>query len=259
MYKVITVGAGHSERSNGANRNGYKEHEVARVLKDKLIAALRSVGQKTVDCTSDAATKEAVLAEQVRMCNAVNKNGRLDVSIHLNAGGGTGSEVLYYDQKALAAKVSASICKVAGWRDRGAKIRDDLYFLRNTDAPAILIEVCFIDSASDMKILNEKMDAIVNAIAKELTGKNGKVPTPKPVIIKDNSKPVIMNDQNFKIKVKAKELWYYDKPDWNAKKNTVKAGEVFTVVETLTVNGSKMYKLKSGVYLTANPSFVDKI
>ena len=259
MYNVITVGAGHSEKSNGANRNGYKEHEVARLLKDKLMAALRSMGQKTVDCTSDASTKQAVLAEQVRLCNAVNKNGRLDVSIHLNAGGGTGSEVLYFDQKALAAKVSASISQVAGWRDRGAKLREDLYFLRNTNAPAILIEVCFIDSASDMKILYQKMDEIVNAIAEDLTGKRGKVPSPKPVIIKNNSKPVILGDKNFKVRVKAKELWYYDKPDWNAKKDIVKAGEVFTVVDTLMVNGSKMYKLKSGVYMTANPSFVDII
>ncbi|HWO78077.1 MAG TPA: N-acetylmuramoyl-L-alanine amidase [Bacillus sp. (in: firmicutes)] len=258
MYNVITVGAGHSEKSNGANRNRYREHEVARVLKDKLIAALRSLGQKTVDCTSDAATKEAVLAEQVRKCNAVNKNGRLDVSIHLNAGGGTGSEVLYFDQKALAAKISASISMIAGWKNRGAKLRKDLYFLRNTNAPAILIEVCFIDSASDMKILYEKMDEIVFAIAEDLTGKRGKVPTPKPTPI-PKPEPVILNVKDFRIRVKAKELWYYDKPDWNAKKNVVKAGEVFTVVDTLMVNGSKMYKLKSGVYVTANPSFVDII
>ena len=250
MYNVITVGAGHSEKATGASRNGYKEHEVARVLKDKLIASLRSVGQNTVDCTSNAANKNAVLAEQVHKCNAVNKNGRLDVSIHLNAGGGTGTEVLYYDQQGLAAKVCSSICSVTGWHDRGAKPRKDLYFLKNTNAPAILIEVCFIDSVSDMAKLYEKMDEIVSAIVTALTGKSVEVPSPAPTIVKDNT---------FRIRVKAKELWYYDRPDWNAKKETVKAGEVFTVIETLIVNGSKMYKLKSGTYITANPSYTEII
>lgn len=61
----------------------------------------------------------------------------------------------------------------------------------------------------------------------------------------------------FLIEVKAAELWYYNKPDWNAKKDTVKRGEVFTVVDTLTVSGSKMYKLTSGTYITANPKYVE--
>lgn len=63
-------------------------------------------------------------------------------------------------------------------------------------------------------------------------------------------------NQNFLIKVLAAQLWYYDKPDWNAKKGLVKAGEVFTVVDTLWISGSKMYKLKSGNYITANPQYV---
>lgn len=70
-------------------------------------------------------------------------------------------------------------------------------------------------------------------------------PTPKPA------------GGTFLIKVKAAELWYYSKPDWNAKKATVKRGEVFTVADTLTVSGSKMYKLTSGTYITANPKYVE--
>jgi N-acetylmuramoyl-L-alanine amidase len=61
---------------------------------------------------------------------------------------------------------------------------------------------------------------------------------------------------SFLVKVLATSLYYYNKPDWNAKAGIVHANEVFTVVETLTVNGSKMYRLKSGNYLTANPSYV---
>lgn len=170
-YTTITVNAGHSALSPGASGHGYKEYEVARIFKDKLIAGLKAVGQNTVDSTSDAATSNAVLAEQVRKCNAVAEAGRLDVSVHLNAGGGTGTEVLYYSEKDLAAKVSAAICGVTGFRNRGAKERKELYFLRSTNAPAILVELCFIDNAADMRILMEKMDDIVAAVVKALTGK----------------------------------------------------------------------------------------
>lgn len=56
--------------------------------------------------------------------------------------------------------------------------------------------------------------------------------------------------------VKAAELWVYNKADWNAKKETVKKNEAFTIDKELTVKGSKMYKLKSGLYITANPEYV---
>lgn len=58
------------------------------------------------------------------------------------------------------------------------------------------------------------------------------------------------------IKVLVNDLWYYSKPDWNAKKATVGKNEVFTVVQELTIAGYKMYKLKSGNYITANSNYV---
>lgn len=58
------------------------------------------------------------------------------------------------------------------------------------------------------------------------------------------------------VKVLVNELWYYNKPDWKAKAGLTKKNDVFTVIDTLTVNGSKMLKLKSGNYLTANTKYV---
>lgn len=58
------------------------------------------------------------------------------------------------------------------------------------------------------------------------------------------------------VEVKASSLWVYNKADWNAKYKTVKKGEVFTVKRTLTVNGALMHELKSGLYITNNPSYV---
>lgn len=58
------------------------------------------------------------------------------------------------------------------------------------------------------------------------------------------------------LEVTTATLYTYKTANWNDKGVTVKKGEVFTVVKELTVKGSKMYQLKSGLYITANPSYV---
>ena len=49
--------------------------------------------------------------------------------------------------------------------NRGPKYRDNLYFLNNTDEPAILIEVCFVDSLEDSSLYREHFNQICLAIA----------------------------------------------------------------------------------------------
>lgn len=79
-----------------------------------------------------------------------------------------GVEVCYYDQQSLAAKVSAQLSKDIGWSNRGAKQRTDLYVLNSTKAPAILIELGFIDNDTDMAKWD--VDKIANFIVYALTG-----------------------------------------------------------------------------------------
>lgn len=52
------------------------------------------------------------------------------------------------------------------------------------------------------------------------------------------------------------ELYTYKTADWNNKGQIVKSGEVFTIADELTVEGSKMYQLKSGLFISANPKYV---
>ncbi|CEG29782.1 peptidoglycan-binding protein [Bacillus sp. B-jedd] len=95
----------------------------------------------------------------------------------------------------------------------------------------------------------------LNKLAEVLKSKVTSKPVPaqsKPAPAKPAAAP-----KQFLIRVKANSLYYYTKPDWNAKAAIpVKKGTVLTVVQTLTVAGSKMYKLKSGTYITANPKYV---
>lgn len=70
---------------------------------------------------------------------------------------------------------------------------------------------------------------------------------------------VASSSETFRIRTKPAELYYYNEADWNAKAGTVKKGTVLTVVDTLIVNGSQMYRLKSGNYMTANEKYVEKM
>ena len=83
----------------------------------------------------------------------------LDVSVHFNAyettGAPMGTECLYVTQDALAQKVATAISTVSGLKNRGPKKRTDLFFLNNTNEPAILIEVCFVDSQADVNLYRE--------------------------------------------------------------------------------------------------------
>lgn len=51
-------------------------------------------------------------------------------------------------------------------------------------------------------------------------------------------------------------LNYYDSPRWNKPNGVTKKGDVFTVVGSKIVKGVKMYKLKSGNWITSSSKYV---
>jgi len=252
------VVAGHNSIIPGASGNGFQEHIVARQVKDRVIHYLRKLGETAHDCTDeDGRNKTQVWMNAVSNCNrTIGKNGFV-IAIHLNAGGGTGCEVFDWKgtQKAKCQAVSVRLANDFSWKDRGWKNGDWIGLIKETQAPVIYIELCFIDNIKDITKLTQNIDMAAIGIVEEMTCKKIVFAQPKPQP-ELNPQP---EAGTFLIRVKAPSLWYYDRPDWNAKKATVKAGEVFTVIETLIVNGSKMYMLKSSTYITANPQYVEII
>lgn len=97
----------------------------------------------------------------------------LDVSVHFNAYVETtkpmGCEVLFVTQSSLADKLSAAIAEAGGFIDRGPKYRSDLYFLNCTHKPALLLEICFVDSEADALLYEDHFDEICEAIATTLS------------------------------------------------------------------------------------------
>ena len=166
---VINVHGGHNRIVPGAS--GYLDEVTEdRAVTAQVIAKLRALGHTVYDCTDDSGrTQGQNLANIVHACNAHAAD--LDVSIHLNSGGGTGTEVLVYSDTGAAAGYAVKICAAIselGYRNRGVKERKNLYVLRRTTAPALLVECCFVDSAADAQRFDA--DKMAAAIVRGITG-----------------------------------------------------------------------------------------
>ena len=146
---IYNVHAGHNWHVTGAN-SYLNETKEDRIVKDEVIRLLRQEGHIVYDCTDEGGRTQADnLRNIVNKCNAHSVD--LDVSIHLNSGGGTGVEVWNYDRrtKDVSDRICSAISEKLGIRNRGSKFTQNLYVLNNTDSKAVLIECCFVDSEID--------------------------------------------------------------------------------------------------------------
>lgn len=169
----IAIAGGHSARARGAS--GYlDEYECDRALVARLIPALEAAGHAVVDCSNEEPAVMAELAAEVSAANASGADAFL--AVHLNAGGGTGTECYHYstnsEGRELAAALSANVASALGLRDRGAKSGDSLYVVRRTNPTAVLLEVCFVDTYQDAQAWwGTSWDALCEAVVAAFAGK----------------------------------------------------------------------------------------
>jgi N-acetylmuramoyl-L-alanine amidase len=181
VYKKICISSGHSKHVRGAS--GYlDEVDEARNVAERLAAELEHRGVVVyVFHDNNSTTQDQNLKTIVSWHNSHVRD--LDISVHFNAYQMTekpmGCEVLYKTQGDLAADLSDAIAAV-GFIDRGAKKRDDLYVLNNTDAPAVLLEVCFVDSNTDAMLYAEAFEQICSNLANCLAPGHEEI-APQPV------------------------------------------------------------------------------
>lgn len=172
-YNQVNISSGHSINCQGAS-DIINEVTEARKVVDTVYQMVKECGKGAYKYHDTASSSSQNLANIVNWHNAF-KDG-IDVSVHFNAfkhtSSGMGVEVLYYggSTKALASQMATAIANASGLKNRGAKQRTGLYFLRNTVKPAILIEVCFCDSVKDVELYRAKYNEICKAICKTLIG-----------------------------------------------------------------------------------------
>ena len=237
MNICISIGHGKSAKGgydSGALGGNYQEFKIGREI-GKYIGEIF----KGYVCTADVINYDATLYLTDRIAH-VNKHGYdLAIEIHLNAAGGTGSEVYYKHKSAtgkkLAAAISKSIANTFGIRDRGAKVKinpsngtDYFGFVRSCKCESLLIETVFIDTASDRKHVEtaagqrQCAEAIVKAIADFYGIKKKTAPAVKPSEDKPASATVRAGDI---VKIKGSKYATGQKiPVWvKLKKHTVKS------------------------------------
>lgn len=196
MPKVY-LAPGHGGGDPGAVGNGLKEKDLNLAI---TLACRDTLWWHGVDVKMSRTTDVEVPWEQeVRECNAYEP--ALAVNIHNNAGGGDGAEVFYHHGggtgKNLAVNILSEIAEVGQNIDRGAKIKqlpsgaDYYYFIREINAPSVIVECAFIDHAEDIKILDTAAEqkamgvAIAEGILRTL-GIAVKAPAAQPAPTEDN-------------------------------------------------------------------------
>lgn len=270
MTRKIMLDPGHGGHDPGAVDNGLKEKDLVLDIAKRTKAILEK--QYDVDVRLTRSTDVFIeLSQRARLANSWGAD--YFVSIHINAGGGTGFETYRYEKIASSSATANqqlkvheaiySLVKGKGVKDRKCKAAN-YSVLRETHMPAILTESLFIDRKEDAALLRQ--DSFINLLAEGHAKGIADALALKPIKstaaskTKQPAKKKPTQEKGTSIAVVKPNadgwLWVYDRPDWSAKYKKVKPGEAFTITKTVTVKGSKMYQLKSGLYITAASKYI---
>jgi N-acetylmuramoyl-L-alanine amidase len=167
----IAIAGGHSALAPGAS--GYlDEYECDRAFTARLIEAFDNQGWAVTDCSNEEGDERNELRAECRLAN--ESGADLFIAVHFNAGGGTGTEVWHYpysSAETYAWDVSRELASALGLPNRGAKSTTGLYVINHTDMPAILIEVCFVDTEADAEAWHAtSWNALCGAVVRGLGG-----------------------------------------------------------------------------------------
>lgn len=164
MVKIF-IDPGHGGTDPGARGNGLLEKNLTLAIARKIRDLLNDYENVQVRLSREG---DQTLSLEQRS-NAANAWGAdYLVSVHVNAGGGTGFESFIFNGAVSSATVTnqnvmhSEIIKHLGLRDRGKK-RAGFHMLRASVMPAILTENGFIDHANDAALL--KSDLFLNKVA----------------------------------------------------------------------------------------------
>ncbi|WP_313990269.1 N-acetylmuramoyl-L-alanine amidase [uncultured Selenomonas sp.] len=167
----VFLNPGHAPNGNpdpGACGCGLRECDVAKSVADLVEHYLVAAGVEVVGNLQD----DSLYA----ITNAANASSAdIFVSIHCNAfnGSAQGTEVEVHPGssagRALGNCIQRQIVDSLGTADRGLKDRLDLWVIKRTDMPAVLVELAFIDHEGDAALLRDRQDDFARAIARGVT------------------------------------------------------------------------------------------
>lgn len=149
----IVINAGHTKSGVGTGASKYLNESIeTRKIAYELMKLLTDTTHEVVPAVFDKSSNN--LKEAVELAN--KEKADLFISVHLNAGGGSGCEAYTHNAKNLPA--AYKMCKKLeklGFKNRGIKNGSNLYVIKYTNMSSLLFEVCFVDNKEDAVLYNK--------------------------------------------------------------------------------------------------------
>jgi len=174
MRIFLDAGHNYAPPDTGATGHGFREEDITFQVADTVRALLELHG---VDVRMSRRNLTDILGRTVseslnlRADGSNRFNADYCVSIHCNAfnGSALGTETFAFRDGSKGAQLARHIHRNLvglGLRDRGVKFRQDLAMLRLPKAPAVLVELAFIDNANDSDFLKNRQFELAEAVTK---------------------------------------------------------------------------------------------
>lgn len=175
----IAVRGGHNFQAVGAS-GIIDETTEDRKVKDSVIKYLEQLGHTVLDVTPGNMDSDSDLVYGVNKAN--NWGADLFISIHFNKAynsytGALGTETWVYsttdnyNDEEYAQRIVDSIGAL-GFKNRGVKTSTELYELKSTKMPAVIVEVCFVEATEDVALYKRLgPDTIGKTIAEAISNK----------------------------------------------------------------------------------------
>lgn len=173
MGKTLAVTAGHSDSDPGAVANGRKEAEIAREMRNLVVANLRERGRKVITDGKDHENMPLTVAITLA------KQAHVAVEFHCNAAASqqaNGVETISLPKnKALAQRISQAVARIlgarlrgdAGWIDQSKTARGRLGFV---NAGGLVVELFFLTNPTELAAWDANKRSVAAAVADVLAG-----------------------------------------------------------------------------------------
>ncbi|WP_460292414.1 N-acetylmuramoyl-L-alanine amidase [Clostridium tertium] len=170
----IAVRGGHNFQAPGASAL-IDETTEDRKVKDSVIKYLNQLGHTVLDVTPGNMDTNSDLVYGVNKAN--NWGADLFISIHFNKAynsynGAIGTETWVYSEsdnyndEEYAKRIVDSIGAL-GFKNRGVKTSIDLYELKHTTMPSVIVEVCFVEATEDVALYKRLGPDVIGKVIAE--------------------------------------------------------------------------------------------
>ena len=186
MAIKIYIDQGHNPQNPnaGAEGNGLREQDIVFRVGIDLAELLRRSGNYDVRLSRPTATTQVGTSNttslKMRVADANSWGADYFISIHTNASSiptATGSEAFAFSEPSRAFSLGEDILtglnRTTGLRNRGMQTRTNLYVLRKTAMPAVLVELGFITNPSDAELMNTRPDLFADGIYRGIVSYTG--------------------------------------------------------------------------------------